>query len=312
MRRVFVISLIATIVFTGAYWYTSNASLCRYPIAYSIGELDERFDLTHEQARIAIHEAETAWEEATGKHLFSYNEDAAFTINFIFDDRQELSDEERMAREELETFEAENVKIARQYTELTARHRDLQEQYDRAVNQYENELRSHNEKVTELNRQGGADVAQFEELQAEQRRLEALAQSLNQEVTTINRLAQEINRVSTEGNALIEQYNQMVAAYNDRFSTSREFTQGDYQGDRINIYTFAHELELRQVLAHELGHAIGLEHVDDPQAIMYRLMGTQPDELRIMEADLDEFARVCGDGPGVRGWLTHYSTLFLR
>lgn len=303
MRKAFVISLIFTLFFTSTYWYYSSASLCRYPISYRIGELDERFALTEAEARVAIHDAASIWEEGTGKHLFRHDEDAWFTINFIFDDRQALSEEERELHDELVRTQTENVAIAEQYATLVAQYNDLKISYQREVERYERDLSRYNARVAEYNQAGGAPEDVVEELDAEQARLQAEAQRLDEQAQLLNDLTGEINRVGQEGNRLVEAYNEAVAQYNARFGGGREFTQGEYRGDSITIYTFKDELELRQVLAHELGHALALEHVNDPRAIMYFLMGTQPDELKLKSADLEEFDRVCGAGPGARGWL---------
>ena len=305
MKRILVASLIFSVFFTGTYWFYTDASMCRYPIAYSIGEFDERFSITEAEARVAIHDAETVWEEAVGEHLFTYDENAAFTINFVFDDRQALSDEQRADRSELEELQAENVAVSNRHTELVEEHRERQATHRAEVAEYEARLQAHNETVEAYNEAGGASPEEFRELEAERAALATEAERLDATISSLNALASEINELSEEGNRLIEQYNQQVAAYNERYGQSREFTQGDYQGDRINIYTFADQLELRQVLAHELGHALALEHVDDPEAIMYYLMGTQPDELTLTEADVAEFDRVCGDGPTLRGFISH-------
>ena len=74
------------------------------------------------------------------------------------------------------------------------------------------------------------------------------------------------------------------------------YDKGDYdrRSGELNIYQYDNTADLRLVLAHEFGHALGMGHVNDDQAIMsdilYQDAGTQPS---LSSQDLAEFARVC-------------------
>jgi predicted Zn-dependent protease len=47
-------------------------------------------------------------------------------------------------------------------------------------------------------------------------------------------------------------------------------------------------------MAHELGHALGLRHVDDPQAVMHAFMGEQDiTPLVLSRDDIDILAAAC-------------------
>ncbi len=94
---------------------------------------------------------------------------------------------------------------------------------------------------------------------------------------------------------MVSRHNINVLTYNTRFGEAKEFNQGDYRGNEINIYQFSEIDELKLVLAHELGHALELDHVEKPESIMYYLMDKQNLAfLQLTEEDKNALKIKCG------------------
>ena len=106
-------------------------------------------------------------------------------------------------------------------------------------------------------------------------------------------LHEQINSIGEKGNELIGEYNELVQDFNHTFAHGHEYTQGDYRTKEINIYSFTSEEDLVLVLAHEMGHALAIGHVDDSSGIMYYLMKEQPNPATLSEADKVAFAAAC-------------------
>jgi len=295
MRFGLLILLLIATLFGSGFWYTHIDTACNIPIRYSIGEIDPRFGTSEEEVRRIAGRAELLWESAVNKELFIYDVDAKLKISFIFDERQENAEIEAELREDLEVTEGMSESVTAQYEALIREFRSLRNQYETRVVAYEASLRTYNDEVSVWNRSGGISDATLESLRAtestlknEQGELEKLSKRLNTIVT-------ELNRIGARGNTLIGNYNSIVEEYNRRFNEISDFTQGEFTPQGITIYQFDSEDDLVIVLAHEFGHALALDHVDNEQSIMYRVMDSQDVALGVTEEDIAELRRVCDE-----------------
>lgn len=294
MRTPYAVTFMLVLLLGGTYWFTRVEAQCNLPLSYQIGDIDERFDLTHNEARVALMDAEAVWENATGQNLFRYDEEADFKVNFVFDERQALTEAEKTLRERLDASKDINNAIDDTYATLVKKYNELELQYKDQIEAYERRLNAYNDKVAQYNDSGGAPPDVYEELTEEKEALDREQESINQRAGELNELVKKINRLGEEGNRLVDIHNRHVEVYNETFGDGKEFTQGDFHHDEINVYTFSDRDELVLVLAHELGHAISLGHVEGEASVMYYLMGRQPDELTLSEQDIAAFESVCG------------------
>jgi hypothetical protein len=161
---------------------------------------------------------------------------------------------------------------------------------------YESRLTAYNNQVAAYNNAGGAPEEEFAALQKEQTEL---AKELSRLVATeaeIRRRADELNEFGETGNQLIELYNREVVHYNEIYGNIEQYTQGDYERERINVYKFSNTTELTKVIAHEFGHALGIGHVEGEGSLMYYLMAEQPETILLSEEDKTAFLTECGSG----------------
>ncbi len=294
MRPVFLISGLGAVVVATLYWYTSATNLCPVPVLYRVGSVDERFSVSVDDLRAIAAEAEAIWEGATGRDLFTYDTDTSFTINLIYDERQQRTRTEEEWRTRLDAEEAAYEAALVEIKALAARYESEEASYKTKRTEYETALDEYNAEVEEYNEEGGAPPEVYERLQSEAASLGRTLRELNALEVTLNALATELNAKGEAGNAQIAAYNKEVEEYNAIFGTLETFTQGDYERERINIYKFSDIDELRRVIVHEFGHALGIGHVEDESSVMYYLM-TEQNSAQLSRADTAAFTTQCGE-----------------
>jgi len=289
------------VITLGNYWFNPYLPICRLPVTYSIGDFDEAFGISREEALTVLKDAEAVWEESLGRDdVFLYAEDGSVKVNFIYDERQREAERADKIKRELSIRGEANEVLVELHGRLVAEYDANNAEYQKRLSNYESNQNSYNAKVESYNEQGGAPPDVYEELERERERLERERQSVNALAQKLNDLANQINEIGEKGNELVGEYNEQVDHFNDNFAHGHEYTQGDYKGRNINIYSFVSKEELLMVLAHELGHSLAIGHVENPESLMYYLLDEQPYPARLTDEDKEAFMSACGGNFGTR------------
>lgn len=284
--------LIAILI--GGFFLLMYKVPCKRVLAYSLGAFDTRFGMGREEFLQNLQASEAPWEKEAGRELFRYEEGAPFKVNLVFDERQERTQALSGVEGAGEITNREQGKIGDQYASLKASYDQASRNYEKHVASYSDRLTDYNRKVSMWNARGGAPQNEYAELADEKVALDKEGKIIEAERQEVNALVARINLLAKKEEDLVKEYNTTVKEYEERYGPAQEFDQGEYVGREINIYQFRDASELRLVFAHELGHALGIGHVENPQSLMYYLMEKQEaDPLSLTGEDRVAFDAYC-------------------
>lgn len=260
--RWLVFIIVATTAGGGLYYTYQNTRPCTHPISYAIGAVDARFGITNSALITDTKTAIAIWNKAAGKTVLVYDPKAGLKVNLIYDERE--------ASAKL------GSQIALQQADMDSARAAL----DASQAQFTADQTAYNQKVNAVNARGGATPSEAAALSAERDSLNALANSINSQVASFN--------------ASVAALNAKVAEFNQ--TAGRTFEEGQYvrdsAGERINIFEFVGNTQLDRVLAHEFGHALGLDHDSNPKSIMFAK--NESGNLVPTASDLSALRAVCG------------------
>ena len=289
---------------------------CAQPISYSIGTFDTKFGISKDQFLSALNKAEQIWEKPIDKDLFTYTDDGPdfasrkiedprfwsnqnrdnLKINLIYDYRQEATIKLQKLGLVINDDKAT-------YESLKSKYKAMQSAYNQKLILFKSQLaifethkNTYEKEVAYWNKRGGATPKAYAQLtdaknalDAELAQLNKLQDELNTDIDNINAMITVLNRLAESLNIDATEFNQTNEARGD------EFEEGLYQsgpdGQTIDIYQFDNTDKLIRVLTHELGHALGLDHLENPKAIMYRL--NQGTNTKLTADDVSALKTLC-------------------
>ena len=272
------------------------AKPCQQPIEYKIGTLDPRFGVSESQFKADISQASNIWSKAIGKNLFEYNPNGALTINLVYDTRQQTTQKEQVLNADISQDSNVADSVKQEFNSLESQYNTAQQDYQNQLTQFNQAQDDYNTQVQSWNAKGGAPEPQYSQLKSQANDLQNQQNALEAKRQEVNDLVDQINALIKKYNLLVSQVNTTVNEINTDGLSGTTFEEGVYvsgpTGKYINIYQFNNQTFFIRVLAHELGHSLGLQHNSNPDSIMNPV--NQSTNLIPTKDDLQELKTECG------------------
>lgn len=266
---------------------------CDEPLRYRLGTLDPRFGISERELLTALRRAEEAWEDTSQINLFRFAEDGPLAINLVYDARQ-MTAQDNTRRKYAMDQAGDLAEVAKsRYETAKGRFEIARRNYEMAVAKQDALVARHNRNVENWNSSGGGTPADFQAIEREKAELTTSIAALEQQREDVTKLLERVNDLSVVHNEYIDEVNANVEAVNA--TAGQEFRQGrfvkDVSGIRVDVFEYMDREDLVHLLAHEMGHALGLEHNNNPKSIMYG-QNTSRNAKPTVE-DLEALRQVC-------------------
>lgn len=264
---------------------------CSTPLAYTVGSIDPKFGESKEALVAALQEASSVWNEAAGKQVLAYRpEDPnAIPVHLVYDERQQTIALGEQLDSQKATLDAKRAEIAR----LDAIYTTAKNTYETARVNYEASAAAYQADVAQVNSAGGATPKQYAQLKARETKLKQDQETLNAMADSLNGAGKDLQTKVTALNESVKAVNSVVSFFNS--ATDKDFDAGRYvrtaSTTKITIYSFSSRKELVFELSHELGHALGMDHNDNPDSIMYAY--AKAEVLKVSPEDLASLQTAC-------------------
>ena len=291
-RAVFLLGIVLALVVV----FLRMPKPCREPLTYRFGHIDERFGLTRWEFSMAVQKAAAIWGQPLSRELFREDPQGAIEISLVYDYRQEAADKLKKLNFKMDYTKDSHDNMKLRLERLKSEYERNRAVPDSDLSAFNARLDAYNAEIEAWNRRGGAPENVRNRLMSGKSELNAERERLHIRQDEAKRMVDEINSLVLVMNEIAAVRNLDVVRYRDVGSRlGGEFQEGYFEHKKgtqsIKIYHYNDDAKLVRLLVHELGHALGLGHSANPDAVMYRL--NQSDKLELSADDIAALKARC-------------------
>lgn len=251
---------------------------CTLPVRWRVADVDPRFGVTAAEVERAVLHAGRLWEEGAGRPLFAADPRGGIPVRLVYDERQARTDErlraEGLVRRADQDLAAHSGEVSRAWEA----HHDALSRHRAAWDALSREISEHNQAVRQWNDAGGLPEAKAADWVAGERRLREaqagfaeVARDLELDEAALRAAERRLAERVAERNDEVERLERAfpsVSVEAGAYLDARDERVADAVYREIRVFRFQDEDDLIRVLAHELGHALGIGHVEEDGAVM--------------------------------------------
>lgn len=257
----------------------SKVQPCSEPITWRMGSVDTLFGIDKTKLKEIMTEAGNLWSEAVDKELWQYSDSGQVALNLIYSDQQKYSDDEKTLSDSISKMKMKYYGLKIEYQKLSNEYGVKLNTYNKALENYEGFVRQYKRDMSRWSNDAVIPREVDDHLKDLKKKIEYWQTREEIELKDLNTHIKQMQKLSADLNEYADQVNELIYHYREHVAFRKTFHQGVFISaggqKKINIYQFNDMDHLRLVLAHEIGHALGLKHVGNPESIMYYLMEEQ-------------------------------------
>lgn len=286
-----------------------------------IGTIDEHYSkvITNIELKQILSDIENTFENQLGFDVFNYS-NSGKPIDIIYLAPQRLEKQIKSKIKKLERKKVQIDELKSQFPEDKARIDEYQKGLNKFAS-YINEMTiSLNSYIENANKQRNFNSSQYKSaqryVQEKQDRIKREIKNLRKERRTLRRMSDKYNKKIRKLNNLVRSHNTLsnqitrmsrsIKKVKGKTFGSKEISLKTYYKDgkkvkkrtettnmtKIEIYGFETKNQLKAVLAHEIGHLVGIPHINVKNALMNPILQeNQIQNLMLIQADIRNFKK---------------------